>query len=711
MAFGAPAFPVDTALRYRSLSMFGRRWARGAGILLAAVLGSPGAAGAGQRPSLVLVTLDTARADVVGGREGDAAVTPNLDALARSGTRFTRALTASPLTLPAHCTLMTGVDPPVHGVRDNGVSALPTDLPTLASVLASRGYGTAAFVASHVLDRRFGLARGFGVYDDAMVAEQIGEQGYPERNATAVTDAALAWLARRPPTEPFFLWVHYYDAHAPYAPPGERTGATAARRYAGELSYVDRELARLLAALPKSPAGERPVVAAVGDHGEMLGEHGEKEHGIFLYRAALEVPLILSGPGVPAGLTVAAAVGTRALPSTLLRLVGLEKDMRPFGPGLPGLEANATAGPWIYSETWMPASAYGWSPLRAVSEGRWRLVMAPRPELYDLAADPRETENLFSRKPDEARRLARLVGEVEGRARPAPAPVASPADAAELREALRNLGYLSGASPRAGTIDPKDGIALLPEFERAREWIRQGRSREAVGKLRDLVRRSPGNVPFLVRLGEAEVAAGDTDAGLATVREAIALNPHLDLLHTSAGRLYAQAGRIQEAKGAYEAAVALNPRSAPAWMGLSEIAARTGTPKEERAVLSRAEAAGTRSAAILTRLAQLELAAGALADARRHAEESTRLLPALSEAWWVAGEVAEKQGRMPAALESYERAVGLGLADPRAFLRLGKLQREAGREAAARRSLERAVALGGRSVAAEDARRLLAAEP
>ena len=682
---------------------------RGTGLLLAAMLGGAVSAYALDRPSLVLITLDTTRSDYVGRVEAGRPVTPNLDRLARDGARYMRALTASPLTLPAHCSLMTGANPPAHGVRDNGASALPADLPTLASSLSSKGYSTAAFVASRVLDRRFGLDRGFALYDDAMTAEDVGEQGYPERRAAAVTDAALAWAKENPASRPFFLWVHYYDAHAPYDPPGEWKGAAAERRYAGEIAYVDRELERLLVGLPKPPGGT--IVAVVGDHGEMLGEHGEKEHGIFLYRAALEVPLILSGPGVPSGTSIAETVATRALPATLLRLLSFDNEARSFGPGLPGLPSSAREpAASIYSETWMPATAYGWSPLKAATDGRFRLILAPKSELYDLTADPGETTNLFSSRPEDARRLARSIASVQKRERTAPRPKVSEAEAAELAQSLQSLGYLSGSSPRSGTIDPKDGIAMLSEFERARDEIRQRRARHAAATLRELVRRSPGNVPFLTRLAEAEVAAGETDAGLETIREAVALNPRLDLLHTSAGNLYAQAGRTREARQEFRAALALNPRSATAWLGLARIAARE-SPGEERAILLEAEAAGTRSGAILARLAQLELSSGDLDDARRHAQESLALLPDLAATWWVAGEVAEKQGRATAALESYEKAVALGLSDPRAWLRLGKIQRAAGRSADARRSFERAADLGGRSAAGEDARRLLAETP
>ena len=211
-----------------------RRVAAGAAITAAGILAGAAALSAQTRPavrtpSLLLVTLDTTRNDYVGPRAGRPSVTPNIDALAARGMRYTRALTSSPLTLPAHCSLLTGRDPYAHGVHDNGTAALPAEFPTLATVLAARRYATGAFVASRVLDRRFGLARGFDTYDDAMTAERIGEQGYPERDAAAVTTAALAWAARQPASSPYFLWAHYYDPHAPYARPGHDAPTTATR--------------------------------------------------------------------------------------------------------------------------------------------------------------------------------------------------------------------------------------------------------------------------------------------------------------------------------------------------------------------------------------------------------------------------------------------------------------------------------------------------
>ncbi len=682
---------------------------RGAAALVAAFLSGGGAAArAPEPPSIVLVTLDTTRGDRVGRLENGAPLTPNLDGLARSGTRFAHALTPSPLTLPAHCSLMTGLDPPGHGVRDNGVASLPEDVPTLAAVLSRKGYATGAVIASRVLDRRFGLARGFETYDDAIVAEQTGEQGYPERDAAAVTGAALAWASKLPPGRPYFLWVHYYDAHSPYAPPGDWAGRSAGQRYDGEIAYVDREVGRLLAGLPGQRRG-RPIVAAVGDHGEMLGEHGEKEHGVFLYRAALEVPLVISGPGVASGRVVSTPAATRGLAATLLRLAGLSAEAAPFGPPLTGIvPADVPSGSEaVYSETDMPASAYGWSSLAAATDTRFRLVLAPRPELYDWRADPAESRNLWGREPEAARRLQRVIADA-GRAarRAAPAP-----PSAELSESLRRLGYLSGSTGRPGSIDPKDGIRMLDELEAAKDLTRQGRAREAAAALEDLVKRSPGNVPFLARLAEAQAAAGETGKAIRTLGEALALNPGLDFLHLEFARLCMQAGQTEEARASYRRALALNPRFAAAWLGLAELAARHGPPGEELRILREGEAAGSNSGALAARLAQIELPAGDVDAAQRHAEAAIGRLPTFAPGWWVAGEVAERQGRTADAIRCFERAIALGLQDPRALVHLGRLLVEAGRSSDARPYLDRAARLGEGTPPGEEARRLLEGNP
>ncbi len=362
-----------------------------------------GAPAAAEPPNVLLLTLDTTRADALGAYDlkkagGREARTPVLDGLAARGVRWARAITPAPLTLPAHASLFTGLAPPEHGVRANGSDVLSRKMPTLAEAYGSRGYATAGFVASTVLDRNFGLARGFGRYGDRMTDNV--------RMAREMTDAALEWLGRQGAGKPLFLWVHYYDPHAPYSPPGMDPKASPAQRYAGEVAFMDREIGRLLAALPGG-AG-RWLIAAVGDHGESLGEHREDGHGIFLYQATLHVPLLLAGPGVPRGKVVEEAVSTRRLASTLLRLTGAGKAALPFGRPLPGLPgSNSGAARPVYAETRYPLSAYGWSPLESVFDGRFKLIVAPRPELSTTWPPIQERPAIFSK---DGRRSARRGG-------------------------------------------------------------------------------------------------------------------------------------------------------------------------------------------------------------------------------------------------------------------------------------------------------------
>ncbi len=662
-----------------------------------------------RRPNLVLLTLDTTRADRLG-CYGGSAPTPVLDRLAASGLRYARAVSPSPLTLPAHCSLMTGREPAEHGVRDNGLAALPAGVPTLATTLSARGYATAAFVSSRVLDRRFGLDRGFDLYDDAMVAERTGEYGYPERSAEEVTDAAITWMEESEAAardRPFFLWVHYYDPHAPYAPPREWRGTTEEEDYAGEIGYMDREIGRLLAALPGAAADR--LVAVVGDHGEALGAHGEPRHGLFLYRPTLEVPLILSGAGVPAGKVAPGLAGTVRLAPTLLRLLGLDEAARGHGQPLP-LDARGAAPPPVYSETFLPASAYGWSALKAVTEPRWRLVVAPEPELYDVVADPLEERNLVRERGEVAARLARALAARE-RAMERRPPAEVPPDP-DLARSLRSLGYLSGASVSpdgapAGSIDPKRGIAMFAEFEEARQAAAAGDRLGALATFEDLARRSPGNVPFLSHLAGAQRAAGRGDLAVATYRRALERNPALEFLHADLADALAALGRWEEARTEYDRALELNPRFARAWLGSAEAAMRRGQGEAEREILLQAVAAGTRSAAVHARLAQLDAAAGRFGAAREHLERAAEMLPGWVTLWMLRGDLEERQDRDGDALAMYLRAIEADPEDPAPLLRATRLLAESGRSQEAAALLRRAAARAPTSPAGLEAARLL----
>lgn len=652
-------------------------------------------------PSLLLITLDTTRADAIGAYGGAAAAaTPELDALAAAGIRYVRAIAASPLTLPSHATLLTGLDPVEHGVRGNGTAALSDRIPTLAEALSERGYSTAAFVASRVLDRRFGLDQGFATYDDAMLAERIGEYGYPERPADAVTDAATAWVGERAPGEPFFLWVHYYDPHAPYEPPPELAGESERSRYLGEVAFVDRQVGRLLAAArAQSPA---LLVAAVGDHGEALGEHGERGHGIFLYRATIEVPMILAGPGVPRGRVIDEPVAIRRLAATLLALLGQGGGLP--GPPLPGAAAEAPQAPQpIFSEATMPAEVYGWAPLAAVTDGHWRFIVAPRPELYDLVVDPGELTNRAADQPDQT---ARLRSALEGLASRQPVATASPPQLdAETRAALLALGYLEAVpGSSADAIDPKDGVALLADFERAKGLLADGNAADARAILEGLVARNPSNVPFLSRLAEAQLAAGDGETALATWHRALELRPRSEFLELARADALRRLGRDDEARRAFRRALEIDPRNAPAWLGLAGLA---GSAQEELAVLTEAIAGGTDSVVVLLEAARLEAAAGRAEAARGRLESAAALMPGAAVVWLELARLDQASGRFDDALAACRRAAEAEPANPETALCTGRVYLARGEPARARPHLLRAAVLGRGTAVEVEARQLL----
>jgi len=655
----------------------------------------------GPAPCLVLVTLDTTRRDAIGAFGGPAGLTPNVDALAGAGTRYTRAVAPSPLTLPSHATLLTGLDPPQHGVRTNGTAALPASMETLAEVLSREGYATGAFVGSRVLDRRFGLDRGFEYYGDNMLAERIGEYGYPERTADAVTDEALAWLATVKPGKPFFVWVHYYDAHAPYSPPEKFRGRNPTEAYLGEVAFVDQEMGRFLDAVQSR--SRRVIVAAVGDHGEALGDHGERTHGIFVYSPTIEVPLVIAGPGVLSGLKIDWPVAIRRLPATLIALLGVDGDDLPPGPGLPLSDRFDAARTPILSEAMMPSAVYGWSPLHAVTTGRWRYILAPRPELYDLVNDPVERTNLVEERPEEANRLKAVLDELLSR--PGPPAGGAPDLDPETRAALTSLGYLEGASVRADDgIDPKDGIKMLDAFDRAKSMLVSGEAAEASLVLSGLVEKNPSNLPFLNRLAEAQLAAGQGDAALATTKRALELAPTSVFVNLSLADTLRRLDRIEEAAEAYRTTLEIDPRWAPAWLGL---AAASESPEDERVVLTQALEADLDSLMVLLRLAQLETEAKNLETAKELVHRADNLAPELAAVKLARADLLRAEGRLDEALATCRAAAELEPTNPYPALCTGRVYLAQGEPARARPHLRRAAVLGKDTEVEQEASRLL----
>ena len=623
-------------------------------------------AGAPAHPNVLLVTIDTLRADRIG-----AGVAPAIDRLAAAGIRFTAARTAAPLTLPSHTTIHTGLLPPAHGVRENGAGPLAESHQTIARLLKGAGYDTAAFVGAFVLDRRFGLSQGFDTYDDQIPRDpDATERLEAERPASAVIDRALAWLARQPPpahpasaTRPgppalsappalpgppalgaraFFLWIHLYDPHAPYNPPAEFR-ARAKTPYDGEIAYADSQVARVLDALRARGELDRTLIVVAGDHGEGLGDHGEQTHGMLLYDSTLRVPLAIAAPGQSAR-TVDESVSLSEVAPTILRAAGITppdvmkgRDLITLKPGMTTVRlkpdatyasgrANAAAGAYdLYSETEYPRVA-GWMPLQALTDGRWKTIRAgASAEVYDLQNDPREEHDVAGTQAAIAAAMTSRAGGIHGAA----ASSQPRAISADAQERLRALGYVASSTqsaPPPGAPNPADRIAAWNEFEDALSTLAAHRP-ASVSVLRRLATTNPDAPVIQTTLARALKDAGELQAALAKYREAARRWPtDAALLHDlavaardAANRATGAAARAMrdEAMRADQAALALDPTSPAALNGLGLLAIDGDRPADAVPSFERATAIDPNNASYWTNLGNARRAIGDRAGAEQ----------------------------------------------------------------------------------------------
>jgi choline-sulfatase len=572
-----------------------RRTACGALVLLAACgRGAPPGTpvGPGPRPSILLVTLDTTRADAIG-PDAKAVETPAFDSLATRGRRFTQAYATVPETLPSHTSMMTGLYAAGHGVHENG-RRLSDQTPLLAERLRAAGYRTAAFVSTFTLARRFGLARGFDTYDDDLPA------GAVERSSRDTTDAALALLDRRAGT-PLFLWVHYNDPHAPYEPPEPYRSRYAGHPYLGEVAAMDAQLGRLAAAFARDVPEPR-AIAVVADHGEGLGDHGEPQHGYLLYQSTVHVPLILVGPGVAAG-TTDTPVSTRRIFFTVLDWAGLGASH-----SLRGSDSDP-----VLAEAMKPFLEFGWQPQSTIVDGTRKAILAGKvQEIYDLAADPGETHDLQSTVILPAAVRAALWDY------PVPSLAAAAAQNAQLtaedRQKLASLGYVSGgAMPivRKGAPRPADMTKLFEPIGEADGLFAARRYAKAAPLLAKILSADPHNLGVALQLAASYSALGQNAQAEATFQKAAAIAPDSPdvrlylALHDARGPAWAQAAPL------LEQVLASAPDRLPALEALATIRERQGRASDAIALWQRAFALRSPSAAELAHLGELEMSAGA----------------------------------------------------------------------------------------------------
>jgi choline-sulfatase len=519
------------------------------------------------RPSILLVTLDTTRFDSIGPDAKDVQ-TPAFNAIAARGRRYLQAYAAVPETLPSHSSIMTGLYPGGHGVHENA-RYLPANLPVLAEHLQKAGYRTSAFVSSFILARRFGLARGFDVYDDALPS------GANERSSRLTTEAAIADLSQSS-DKPRFVWVHYYDAHAPYEPPEPYRTRYRAHPYLGEIAAMDEQLGRLVQAFDQR-ATRPTAIVVVADHGEGLGEHGEAQHGTLLYQATLHVPLVIVGPGVDAG-TNDTAVSTRRVYHTILDLAGVDatRSLRRSEVGGRGSEGGERGDEVVLGEAMKPFLEYGWQPQIMAVAGHYKAILSGRVETYDLAADPKEQHDRGSgaNLPPGMRKALEDY------------PVPSPANARvpdsldeDAKRRLASLGYVSsGAAPivRKDAPRPADMTVLLEVIERASGLFEAGRYQECIPLYERILAADPNNIDAALRLASAHSALGENAKALQMFQRAAAIVPDSLDVHTYLGLHYVRVKEWDRAATLLDEVVKASPDRATAVDGLATAKTKQG---------------------------------------------------------------------------------------------------------------------------------------
>jgi arylsulfatase A-like enzyme/Tfp pilus assembly protein PilF len=626
--------------------------------------------------NLLLVTLDTLRADRLGcyGRAG--AETPALDGLAARGVRFDQAQSAVPLTLPSHATILSGLLPPRHGLRDNGRGSLPADVATLATRLSAAGYRTGAFVGAFVLDHRYGLARGFDVYDDEI--QRRGSALEAERPGSEVVDRALAWLDARRGVKgagvrvPFFAWVHLYDAHTPYEAPEPFRSRHLGDPYGGEVAAVDAQVARLLAALDHRGETARTLVVVAGDHGESLGEHGELTHGLLLYQGTLRVPLLLAAPGIVKPRVVREPVGLADMAPTVAALLGQPLTAAPASAPLDGRDLSAAllAGEEppaadLYAESRYPA-IFGWSPLLALRRGSVKYVMpttaqpAGGAELYDLATDPGESHDLRADRRRDAAALAQALTALDAElARKQRAAAPASADA-ESRARLAALGYAAPASAaRGGTRHPKDAVDLFRAFEEAHAAEQRGDLTTAAAHLEPLLAADPGNAVFRMSYARVLRDLGRIDEALPLYRQAAALSPADPQVWYELATALQRAGEGDEARAALEEALRHDPGRPQAHNALAVALANAGKLAEARDHLRAALAVDVRDAQIWNNLGNVERGLGQADEAAAAYQRAIALEPRYPDPLNGMGALEVARQRPAAALPWFDRALAL----------------------------------------------------
>jgi len=675
----------------KTVRISGRAWlafivlvllvAGGAAWMLLRGGGAPLRQGACTGCNVLLITIDTLRSDRVGAFGGPANLTPTLDRLAASGLRFTRAFSAAPLTLPAHTSILTAVSPPIHGIRTNGLFRLGANLPTLATILKAAGYRTGAFVGAFVLDARFGLNRGFDVYDDRYGEKHAGgDTDDAERRAEEVIKPATAWISGNhipnPDSQipnPWFAWVHLYDPHEPYR--AQEPYASQYMPYLAEVAYTDAMIGRMLADLETAHQLDRTLVVVAADHGESLGEHSERSHGVFAYDATLRVPWIVWAGSRLRGQAWDGVARLIDLAPTTLDLIGVAHPATFEGRSLiPAIAAGEDASPPAYFEAMDANLTRNWAPLSGVVAGHEKLIDLPIPELYDLNEDPGETRNLFTSAGERARTLQSLLRTMTAEFARRGSASEKTTLSADARQRLQALGYVaSSAEPRPRVYtdadDPKVLIGPANDLEKALASFRAASvgadaGREAMASVAAIVRAHPGFTTAYGVLASMQRDRGDLRAAIETLEQVMRRGIADQSTMVVLGGYLQEAGALPQAAQLLEAVIASHPDYADAHNSLGVVYSRMGKHQQAQSAFRKVLELDPTSATAYENLGIDAMASGDLGAAANEFTRALELDPRLARAHNALAAVLLRQGRRTDAFDHWKTALQL---EPRLY--------------------------------------------
>jgi arylsulfatase A-like enzyme/predicted Zn-dependent protease len=606
--------------------------------------------------NVVVLTLDTLRADRLGCYGFDKVATPNLDGLAREGVLFEEVAATVPLTFPSHSSMFTGLLPPRHGVRDNGGFFLDASRTTLAERLQEAGYATGAFVGAWVLESKWGLAQGFDHYADHFDLSRYKtiSLGTVQKPGDEVMDGALKWLetvrGRR-----FFAWVHLYDPHTPYDPPEPYRSRYPGQPYLGEVAYTDAVVGRLLSWLRDGGLLDRTLVVATADHGESLGEHGESTHAYFVYDSSMSVPFIVRTPWGDRGRVRAQVSGVDLMP-TVLDLLGLGAPEGIDGRSLARLilDPAADAARPAYVETYFPRYHFGWQHLRGLRDGRYKYIDAPEPELYDVDADPGETKNIykaFSRRAEDMRlAMEQMAGAPKGET-----PERQKLDPETLQRlaALGYVGNVTDADPDAVLPDPKSKAHLFELMSAAKDEAKADRMEEAIAKMRRVVAEDAGIVDAHLTLGNWLSRARRPDEAIAAFKQVLSLKPDNDLAMMNLAHIYRARRQTEAAVAGYRGVLEIDPRNAQAWFHLATLFLDEGDVGQAEATFREALKANPDMGAAYNSLGAIAYARGQADEAERLIRKGLELEPEVRTGRFNLGRIQEARGDLEQAEALY----------------------------------------------------------